>query len=136
MVIAVQNLRDWFVPLLEKLPVSSECRAYVVSVLARNELDFIETSVSIAFLNAKMTSDFRMLNRIGDTSIILGTLDPARIFDNGGLLASLSRSAYYSCDNLMMGKWPVYRELADRLECVIEVSHSIIESQTNHFLVR
>lgn len=121
------------VPLLEAIPATSECKAYVISVLAKKEVEIVDTSVSIAYMTAKSSGDFRKLNMIGDTSIVLGTLCPARIFDNGGLLVTLSKSAYYSCDNLMMGKWPVYRELADKLTNIVEASHTAMSSKTDVF---
>ena len=121
----VRDLGEWLSQVLGDVPLSSEARAYVVSVLTRCE-DMSDKMLSIEALEAQMNLDIPRLMKVGDWGVYKGTLDPKSLHEDGDFLLNISASSYTLVSRYTSGKWAIFDELAGKLESVAVNAHRAV----------
>lgn len=115
----VSRLDLWFAEKLHGLRYGEDTRAYVAGVLANfkttSDRDLSDKSVVLAFYDARLTGEFAAYQRIGDWVLWTSAVHPEHFAENRKIVQDLGSLSYYTCNRIMMGKWPIYKELGDHL---------------------
>lgn len=125
------NLRSYFEEQLVSLPITSESRAYVVSLLTdykSSEKDLSRESLVLFYSRARETGSFEKFQQLGDWALWTMALAPESLSEMS-LAEDLGRLSYYRCWSILKGSWRLYEELADRLPHVAtSVRNSVVSS--------
>ena len=121
----IKELDGWFTDRLQGLHYKPETIAYVGGVLKRlarprEEDDFANRSVVLAFQNASLKGDFAGFQQIGDWVLWVDIIMPSHLDANREAIESIGRMSYYSCHRILHGTWGVYEELADELPAIAQ----------------
>lgn len=121
----ITDFRKWSTELVSGLDCQEPTKAYIVSVLAqhmRTSKHVLETSITLAYIDATNSVSFEAYQRIGDWVLWAGTTRLPCFDEHRMTFETFGRLSYYRCYRMLNGKWPLYEELADNLPCVVEGS--------------
>jgi hypothetical protein len=115
----IVNLDDWFVSQLSELRCTDDTKAYVTGVLTKfkcnTQGDMSHESIVLAFNDARISGDFKSYQRIGDWVLFIDVIVPDAIKHHRKSVETIGQLSYSSCHKLMLGRWLVFEELAERL---------------------
>jgi hypothetical protein len=128
----VCDLSLWFADALEDLKCRQDTRAYVVGALSKrwlDEDDLSDRSLVLTYASARNERSFVGLQRIGDWILYSESIHPLTRDDaQKELVVALGQCSYEACDRLLMHRWPLYEELAERLPEITSSIHTYISA--------
>lgn len=127
----IVRLDEWFDKSLARLTCSRDARAYIAGVLAkykRVEDDMSRTSIVMSFAQARESGRFDDFQRIGDWVLFVSSVHPRSLQGHAQVTHDIGAQAYVACSRIMMGKWPVYDELSQRLPSLSREITSVLDN--------
>jgi hypothetical protein len=110
----------------EKLHIKTERKetpAYIISTLKKYihvKHDISDKSIVLMWFDANEKSDFSTYQDIGDWVFFSSIYLPQSIKCSKDFYLSIGKSSYYKCYRLLKHQWPLYEEMADNLERLVE----------------
>lgn len=123
------RLDVWFASRLQDVKCSEDTKAYVTGIMCRfrsAQDDMSNESIVLAYADAKRSGQFVTFQRIGDWTVWIGSMYPARIEQHREVTESIARLSFYTCHRLLNGKWRVFEELADDLPKIVNDVHNCL----------
>lgn len=123
--IVISSTSAYFEKVFDRLDCDNTTKAYIVSLFCRG-ITPKENSIVLAWAELKNTSKFDRFQELGDYAFWHTIVSES---SNHVVYETIGSLAYHRCHRLLMGKWPLYEELADRFSVLTSESSKLLRQR-------
>ena len=120
-IIIYNNLLEYTESKFTDLNVSLPLQSYITSVLSGIGFVHLDSSVTVAYAEAKFNYQFEGFQQVGDYILFIKSNYPDYLKNaSREYYDAVAQSAYYRCYLILNKQWKLYEELADNFPKIIE----------------